>query len=78
MEDAKILHILPRKLHRRVNRLVKIDDILIDERPSPELQNESEENVCQNFVCVYLNAEFSINVIHRIPIHLVKFASNLD
>lgn len=47
METAKIIPILPKKLQRRINRLIKIDDILIDESTSPELHNGlSDENVC--------------------------------
>lgn len=52
MDVAKIVPILPKKLQRRINRLIKIDDILIDESTSPELQNGlSDENVCC-FLCI--------------------------
>lgn len=47
MKNAKVVPIIPFNLHRRINRLIPIDDILIDESASPEQQDaSSDENVC--------------------------------
>ncbi|XP_055296833.1 uncharacterized protein LOC129565707 [Sitodiplosis mosellana] len=45
MQYVKKIPILPLKLHRRINRLVKIDDILVDDSSSSEWEDvSSDEN----------------------------------
>lgn len=45
MDDTKIGYFIPSSLQRRINRIIKIDDILSDGTASPE-DVELDEIVC--------------------------------